>query len=73
MLKDMVSLTTLCALSLQAPSSLRKPTLSYTDIAARRARKGRPSNLPSSRETAALLAPDKQDLFTPDAWEGMLR
>ena len=32
-----------------------------------------PSNLPSSRETEALLSTEKRDLFTDDAWQGMLK
>ena len=47
--------------------------LSYDAIASRRHRKGRPSNLPSSAETEALLSLEKQDLFTEDAWQGMLK
>ncbi len=48
--------------------------LSYDAIASRRHRKeGRPSNLPSSRETEALLSMEKRDLFTDDAWQGMLK
>lgn len=47
--------------------------LSYDAIASRRHRKGRPSNLPSSRETEALLSLEKRDLFTDDAWQGMLK
>ena len=47
--------------------------LSYDAIAARRHSKGRPSSLPSSAETEALLSLEKRDLFTEDAWQGMLR
>ena len=47
--------------------------LSYDAIASRRHRKGRFSNLPSSRETEALLSTEKRDLFTDDAWQGMLK
>ncbi|BDA50336.1 Carboxyl-terminal-processing peptidase 1, chloroplastic [Coccomyxa sp. Obi] len=53
--------------------SLSSAPLSYDAIASRRHGKGRPSNLPSSEETAALLELEKQDLFTQDAWEGMLK
>ena len=38
-----------------------------------KARTRRPSNLPTSREAAALLQLSKRDLFTPDAWQGMLK
>ena len=47
--------------------------LSYDAIASRRHSKGRPSNLPSSKETEALLSVEKRDLFTDDAWQGMLK
>ncbi|CAK0787071.1 hypothetical protein CVIRNUC_010287 [Coccomyxa viridis] len=47
--------------------------LSYDAIAARRHSKGRPSSLPSSAETEALLSLEKRDLFTEDAWQGMLK
>ena len=47
--------------------------LSYDAIASRRHRKGRPSSLPSSAETEALLSLEKRDLFTEDAWQGMLK
>ena len=47
--------------------------LSYDAIASRRHSKGRPSSLPSSAETEALLSLEKRDLFTEDAWQGMLK